>query len=427
MIGFSSDTTNVMVGQRNSVFSHLKAELPEIALVKCSCHMIHLCASKACLELPRRVEDVLRNIGAHFSRSFSRQEKFKEFQLFFGTEIHRILLPSQTRWLSLEQCCSRVLEQYEPLKEYFRLVCFEDPSITNDQIYETLSNKYTKIYLEFMAYVLNLLNNFNTMFQSETSLLYKLKPEVSKLLRILCSNFAEMSKTEKENIFNFDHKNPRNFVKLEKIYLGIAAQESLDELKKETNFDANAMTMFLTSSLKFYTKLISEIKGRFTFEDEVFNIIDILDPHVAQNFEKKSLLQIVNRFSFLNRFVDRQQLDNEWRDHALLDHENLDLNANLPAAEYWAKVGELKDVNNVDAFRNLTTVMNLLLVLPFSNASVERLFSSLNNVKTDLRNRMHTDTAVAILAAKDGLKNQGGVLNFKPTDKMIRSSIWENK
>ncbi|KAJ8917907.1 hypothetical protein NQ315_002600 [Exocentrus adspersus] len=79
LVGFSSNTTSVMIGQYNSIFSHLKAELPEIAFIKCSCHMIHLCASKACLELPRSVEDLLRNIGANFSRSFGRREKLKEF------------------------------------------------------------------------------------------------------------------------------------------------------------------------------------------------------------------------------------------------------------------------------------------------------------------------------------------------------------
>ncbi|XP_069964757.1 uncharacterized protein [Bactrocera oleae] len=43
MVGFSSDTTNVMVGEH-------KSDLPHIALVKCSCHMIHLSSSKTCLK-----------------------------------------------------------------------------------------------------------------------------------------------------------------------------------------------------------------------------------------------------------------------------------------------------------------------------------------------------------------------------------------
>lgn len=381
LVGFSSDTTNVMVGQHNSIFSHLKSDLPEIALIKCSCHMIHLCASKACLELPRSVEDLLRNIGAHFSRSFSRQEKLKECQ----TYIHKILLPSQTRWLSLEQCCLSFLEQFDPLKEYFRLLCFEDPSITNDQIFNTINNKFTKIYLEFMAYILNMLNTFNKMFQSESPLLYKLKPSVIDLLKNICSNFMDVSKVRMINLLNFDHKNPRNLVQNEKLYLGIAAHESIQYLKKDPNFDHKTLDNFYSSCLKFYLRLVTEIKERFTFEDELFDIVTVLDPKYAQSYSQKSLGNILNRFSFLNQVVNKQDLDNEWKSHALLDHSSLDLTSNLPAEEYWLKVFELKNAGGTEIYPNLKIVLSLLLILPFSNASVERLFSELNNIKTDLR------------------------------------------
>lgn len=70
LIGFSSDTTNVMVGQHQSVFALLKKHFPEIVCIKCSCHMIHLAASKACDQLPSEIEETLRNIGSYFSRSF---------------------------------------------------------------------------------------------------------------------------------------------------------------------------------------------------------------------------------------------------------------------------------------------------------------------------------------------------------------------
>lgn len=90
--------------------------------------MIHLAASKACLKLPKHVEDLLRNVGSHFSRSYGRQVAFQEFQEFFHVKIHKILSHSVTRWLSVKQCVDRILEQYEPLKAYFTEIVFEDPS-----------------------------------------------------------------------------------------------------------------------------------------------------------------------------------------------------------------------------------------------------------------------------------------------------------
>lgn len=94
VVGLASDTTNSMVRQHNSVFSHLKLSIPDITCVKCSCHMIHLVASKACSKLPSSIEDLLRNIGAHFSRSSKRVNRLQECQEFYGVEMHKILSPA---------------------------------------------------------------------------------------------------------------------------------------------------------------------------------------------------------------------------------------------------------------------------------------------------------------------------------------------
>lgn len=57
LVGFSSDTTNVMFSKHHSVVSIL-SEHCNVVFVKCSCHLIHLVASKSCLKLSRTVEDL---------------------------------------------------------------------------------------------------------------------------------------------------------------------------------------------------------------------------------------------------------------------------------------------------------------------------------------------------------------------------------
>lgn len=425
LVGFSSDTTNVMVGEYNSVFSSLKKDLPHIVTVKCSCHMIHLAASKACLKLPRSVEDMLRNIGSHFSRSYSRQQSFKEFQIFFKTEIHKILSPSITRWLSLEQCVKRVLEQYDPLQAYFRELVFEDPSKTTEDIIKSLDNLFTKIFLEFMSYILGILNDFNKLFQSEAPLLYKLKPETSRLLKTIYSNFLILNSFKTEDVFKFNHDNPRDFVQLEGIYLGMTAHESLNILK--TNKEKkNDLDLFYKQCLRFYIELCSEIKKRFVFDDPIFDVVKVVDPLMAQQFEPNSLGFIFNRFPFLKNLIDPQALDNEWREHALLDFKDLGLDKNMSVASYWQKVFKLKNVANSTLFPNLETVISLLLILPYSNASVERVFSHVKNIKTDHRNRLKTDTLNYLIITKEEVARQGGCVKFTPTNKMLNTNVWQN-
>lgn len=81
---------------------------------------------------------------------------------------------------------------------------------------------------------------------------------------------------------------------------------------------------------------------------------------------------VLKRFSCLNTIVDDQKLDTEWREHALLNHKELGLDVNLPVEKYWAKVLQLKNSGDNLLFENLEVVINLLLILPFSNASVEK-------------------------------------------------------
>ncbi|XP_028407537.1 uncharacterized protein LOC114530155 [Dendronephthya gigantea] len=83
IVGYASDTTNVMFGQNHSVSQLLKSEISHVQIVKCSCQLIHLVSSQAALKLPKSVEDLCRDIYAHFHRSSKRQDTYKEFQAFF--------------------------------------------------------------------------------------------------------------------------------------------------------------------------------------------------------------------------------------------------------------------------------------------------------------------------------------------------------
>lgn len=47
IIGIGVDGTNVMVGKHNSVIAILKRELPDLIIVKCVSHSLHLCSENA--------------------------------------------------------------------------------------------------------------------------------------------------------------------------------------------------------------------------------------------------------------------------------------------------------------------------------------------------------------------------------------------
>ncbi|KAJ8943785.1 hypothetical protein NQ314_009652 [Rhamnusium bicolor] len=65
--GFGSDGCNVMMGEYNSVSSRFKELCPDIFILKCICHSLHLCSSQACKSLSRATEDLARNIYTFFT------------------------------------------------------------------------------------------------------------------------------------------------------------------------------------------------------------------------------------------------------------------------------------------------------------------------------------------------------------------------
>lgn len=218
-----------------------------------------------------------------------------------------------------------------------------------------------------------------------------------------------------------DHANPRYILENEKIYLGVLATSSLLEIKDEA--DRQELNTFFNSSINFYIELVTDIKKRFTFKEPVFQVVNVVNPVVAQLFEIKSLVHVVSMFPILKQHINLQDLDNEWREHALLE----DIDKNKSAEDYWAQIFSLKNAAGIPRFKNLEIVINFLLILPFSNASVERIFSTLNNIKSENRNKLGRDSLVAILHTKGGVKSEGGIIAFEPNNQMLKGNIWKNK
>nr|CAI5832345.1 unnamed protein product [Callosobruchus analis] len=178
LAGFAADNCATMMGQLNGVQSILKEEHPHIVVVGCASHSFHLCSSYACKQLPKIVEELVRDIHSHFVHSSKRLSTLKEFQTFCELKPHKILRPSQTRWLSLQQVVNRIVEQYEPLVLYFTKLVFEDPSPKSIEILNILKNKIIKLYLLFLAYILKIVNKMNLEFQLEQPRLHQLLPRI---------------------------------------------------------------------------------------------------------------------------------------------------------------------------------------------------------------------------------------------------------
>jgi hypothetical protein len=140
VIGVAPDGASVMIGKHNSFFANLKKEVRDVLLLRCICHSAALIANKACEELPKSQDELLRNVANYISGSAKRSSILQEIQQFLNVEKTKILNFAVTRWLSRHACIVRILNHWGDLTQYFQLVVFEDKLTTAENILSELQN-----------------------------------------------------------------------------------------------------------------------------------------------------------------------------------------------------------------------------------------------------------------------------------------------
>ncbi len=116
-----------------------------------------------------------------------------------------------------------------------------------------------------------------------------------------------------------------------------------------------------------------------------------LSPTAVLGKQKPQLHQL----SFLPLFQgDVGILDQQWSRISSLEWAVV---GDSDVEQFWVNVAAHKDMSGSRDFQELAGFALSLLALPFSNASVERVFSQMNLIKTKLRNRMQQGLLEAIL------------------------------
>lgn len=276
MVGFASDGANAMMGAHNSLSSRLKVDIPDLFVMKCICHSFHLCASYACETLPRAVEQLARDVYNYFMSSPKRLSELKEFQEFVKVKPHKLLHPSQTRWLSLQAVVSRLLEQYHALQLYFRDAVFSHRILAAETILEKLNDPTNKMYLQFLEFILPLFNDLNKRMQSEKPQIHTLHHSVSSVCRTIMDCYIKNDYLRKTAVENVQYRDPSNFVPLNELYLGpkVAAAVTNSTLGL-TNQNLEA---FQKRCLSFLIESVNQICMRFPFKDKTLENLRFINP-----------------------------------------------------------------------------------------------------------------------------------------------------
>ncbi|CAG5090262.1 Similar to ZNF862: Zinc finger protein 862 (Homo sapiens), partial [Cotesia congregata] len=181
LVGIEVDSANVNVGANHSVSTLLREDLPDIIVIKCICHSLHLCAKKAAELLPRQLEYLIRETHNWFSHSNPK----------------KIAGLSGTRWLARYSAIDTILSQWDELKLLFELSKSKEKCLTAQHLYKIISCPAFKLFLVFLYSNLKLLTNLNKLFQSNDIEMFKLLDDLFFLYKSILQQIVVPSQLEK--------------------------------------------------------------------------------------------------------------------------------------------------------------------------------------------------------------------------------------
>lgn len=434
IIGFASDGASTMMGLNNSVASRFIEKCPGIYIFKCLCHSLHLCASNACKTLPRSCEDLARNVYGEFKNSAKRQHLFRQFQTFLDIDVHKILRPAQTRWLSLKAVVSRIIEQWPALELYFREQMLTIRLKSVEQIVQALSNPIIKLLYLFLDFVLPKFTKLNELFQSSSVVVTSLHDKMSRNYQELLELYMSKDYIYRTELNDVDPSNETHRLRPENMYLGVEVRKMLDLVEIRNN--EKLKSDFAATCVDFLIEGCKQIKNRFNFSDPVLKLVTNLNPQKAmlrktRDDRMPSLLPLMEALPRIVSSDQYQIIDDEWRQLPSFELP-ADIDVKNPVDIFWAKLMDCGEGDQGMTFKNVSKFVLNVISLPHSNADSERIFSHINLIKTKTRNKMVIPTVNGVLLAKQRIKHKdANCTTYEPSQaeysRMNKALMYKNK
>lgn len=281
-------------------------------------------------------------------------------------------------------------------------------------------NPFVQAYLQFLAFILPLFQQFNILFQSQKVLFPVLSKESRRFVRQLCGKFIKREFiNDEDNLYNLNVYHPHVLLPLEEIQFGPQT------IKLIENCGQGAVEQFKLKCLSFYQKAVSDSIKRFPLKESWTNNLDFLDTKFvldSQYSEKfsKNLMDVLSKFEHISQ--PNIAFEEFFRVKDFFSPEEKQRFNSMTTIEFWQELSELKNFNDDFVFKNISNVAMVLMSIPHGNADVERIFSTMSDIKTKKRNKLGIDTLCALLKIQLNMKqNKKCCLDYEVTADHFKS------
>lgn len=441
-VGLGVDNTSVNIGRHNSIMTRIHQKNPNVYIMGCPCHIAHNTASIAAEALQHDVrfdvEEIMVDLFYWFDKSTKRKSSLKEYCCFCDVQYRKIIKHVSTRWLSLEMAIERTLKLYDGLYSYFLSESCSQARFM--RLRSAFSSPITEIYLLFYQSVLPVFNRFNLFLQREDPCIHLVHDQCESLLKKILMKFIKPSVIRNATALADVDICTENHLTDPDMFIGFVTRQKLLKLEREGDISSTVSKKFLHGVRQFYVAAVEYIKAKFPIADEVLINAKFID------FEKRGTCHISNVHYFLERFstslslspTDHDELFDEFAEYQLLNNDDIPETVWVAARErvyiedstptdqifvrmdvIWEFISSMKTPDHCSlVFPRLSKVAKLVLVLPHSNASEERVFSLVRLNKTSYRSCLALEgTLSSILTIK--MHSPEPCFNFNPSNGML--------
>ena len=273
--------------------------------------------------------------------------------------------------------------------------------MSSDQAESSDGSVEMKAYFHFLSFILQQLNVFNTLFQTDATQIALLMPEMTRLLRLFMAKFIKMRTIKAvDDLTTVSSSDPSQQLDDDTIAVDMKTRTMLVDCAGD--FDDATLQRFFASVRKFYVSVVDKMARIFPFNDEALKDLTVLnpDPKLRDSWNPETVRSLASRFSI----VAADELDAlvvEFQDYQLSAERELPaFNSDTRTNSFWAEMGKVKTFTGERRFPLLGRLMTILSVIAHSNADSERVFSMCRKIDTDARSQLGNDTLRALLSCK---------------------------
>lgn len=361
--------------------------------------------------LPSNIEYMVRETYNWFAHSAKRQYEYKNIYetINNGGCPLKLISPSCTRWLVMADCIDRIVDQKDALTLHFNMASSTEHCYTARLLKEMYNDKSNLLYMYFLQPVLMEIKAVNKCFQLETGNTLGVFRDLERLYmttvrRILKPSVLRNHKQLRE----LDLTQSGIFLSPLDADLGTTFMDKLEESRLAPDMKER----IASRCMDFLKELVKQYQLRLPASMEFLRKLELICP--------KSVMSTINRPGVKDLPADVFScpigtLESQWRNvttASFSDHQDID--------KFWLEVEAFKDAGGHKCFQELAQGAIRLLVLPVSNAHVERAFSLVSLLKDDTRNRMGLPLLSSIMDVRTGLVRNGFTsATFKPPRQLL--------